>query len=139
MGSAFTQWTRSLGAGFTSKSCDCQDIDHTWPHRCIWNRHLSHWFIVIEEKSHGGTQSAAQDDTHAILDQMLRFASDQQCEVECGIGDKRQRRRVEYRGYYLIVFEKFGPLDSSWVTINGRKFTDAEHALQYLLLHGKLP
>ena len=68
---------------------------------------------------------------------MLRASSG--IEIECGINGRHGKHKVEYRGYFLVVFEKTGPEDSQWVEINGERFWGSvEFTLQWLLRHGNL-
>lgn len=120
--SPFSDWLRALPPPYTSMRFDNQNLDY------IWHDYLHGWFITIEEKRYGGTCSPAQKDTHGIVAQFLALASG------ALVDTMRGRRRKDYRGHYVIVFDKTTPEDSTWLTINGAKATKAD--LLALLLNG---
>lgn len=123
----FSDWLRSLERPLDSSVFSNQNLDY------VWHNYRSSWLILIEEKQYDGWQTDAQEDTHSILDQMLRHAS--------GVSVKTMRglRPVTYRGYYLIKFTKTSPDDSGVVTINGHVYFDPPAAVRHLLTEGALP
>jgi hypothetical protein len=120
----FSQWLRQLEAPLDSANCDCQNLDYIWFH------YRPGWFITIEEKRFGATQSRAQGDTQAIIAQMLAIASGAKVETIRGI------RAVGYRGHYVVSFEKTTPEDSEWVEINGIKHLNVKEVILLLLKNG---
>lgn len=121
----FSDWVRALPAPLDSKSVSVQNLDYIWFH------YKAGWFIAIEEKRFGGESQYAQRQTHSVVSQMLTLASPAQVNIS-----KFERKRIEYRGYYLIVFEKTTPDDSAWVKINGQVATRID--LLHLLLDGAI-
>lgn len=85
---------------------------------------------MLEEKRYNSKSSLSQKDTHGIIDQLLQVASGTE------IKTVRGKRPIEYRGYYLIQFEKTNPEDSQWIKINGKRHTTED--LLFLLQHGYL-
>jgi hypothetical protein len=130
--SAFSDWLRGLPAPYDSSRVSLHNLDY------IWHNYKENWFITIEEKKNGGTCSPAQHDTHAIVFQLLQIAS-KALEITHGSvlsSMKKDRRRVEYRGHYVIAFENTSPDDSSWIRIN-KNDTNKEGLLR-LLTNGQL-
>ena len=106
----FSQWLRALSTEthLDSRWIDNENLDY------VWFAYREGWLILIEEKRYGSCQTAAQADTHNILDQLLRAASGTQCNT------LRGQRLIDYRGYYVVVFSATTPDDSEWITINGQ-------------------
>jgi hypothetical protein len=111
---------------YQSSFADLQNLDY------IWFPYREGWLITIEEKMWGKGVSRAQGDTHGIVAQLLSLGSDSCKEVNT----IRGRRPIEYRGHYIVSFEKTNPDDSEWIRINGI-MTDKKGLLQ-LLKTGKL-
>lgn len=137
--SPFSDWLRGLGPPLNSSCVSNQNLDF------IWHNHREDWFITMEEKKNGARCSQAQRDTHGIVYQFLQLASEviklARGNVVAGIGGKRQRKRVEYRGHYVVSFEKTNPEDSVWILINPGKhsFQTNTEGLLHLLKTGTLP
>ena len=125
VGTTFSYWLRdnpeldSRIGGF-----DSQNLDY------IWFAYRDGWFILIEEKMFSGKQSDQQNDIHGVIRQLLQAANGTK------VNSYRGRRAIEYRGYYLVQFEKTNPNDSQWIKINSEKYTKGE--LTFLLTYGKL-
>lgn len=96
----------------------------------FWHDYRDSWFIFMEEKRYRGKQTKSQRDTHGIVTQLLEKASGAVVET------MRGPRPVEFRGYYLIVFDKTSPEDGEF-TINGMKANEVE--LLHLLETGHMP
>lgn len=120
----FSQWLRALPAPYDSASYDNQNLDY------IWFNFRQGWLITMEEKRFGARQTVAQADTQSIVAQMLAFASGHI------VTTLRGRRKIEYRGHFLIVFQNTTPDDSEWITVNGEKVSRDE--LLELLQTGKV-
>lgn len=121
----FQKWVRDQPELESIKQgIDGENIDFAW------FKYLDAWLILIEEKRYGVSSSKAQKDTHSIVNQMLAHASGQEFET------MRGKRRIEYRGYFLIQFEKTCPDDSRWIRINGEVHCAGD--LFVLLRYGKL-
>ncbi len=116
-GSPFSEWLRKLSKPLDSGVISSHNLDY------IWHNYRQNWLILIEEKRFGGKQTFAQHDTHSIVEQMLRYSSEHDCKVKTARGKIVQ---VDYRGYYLVIFEKTNPEDSAWISINGRLATKQE-------------
>ena len=99
-----TQYQREIG----SQNFSAQNLDY------IWHNYREGWFILIEEKRYKRMQDNSQKDTHGILSQLLSIASGSK------VFTMRGQKGVEYRGYYLIVFENTTP-DDGWMNINGQR------------------
>jgi hypothetical protein len=111
----FSNWLRQLEKPLDSSCISNHNLDY------IWHNYRQNWLILVEEKRHGGGQTFAQRDTHSILDQMLSYASG------CAVTNARgQKISIEYRGYYLVVFDKTTPDDSGWIEINGQMSNKSE-------------
>ena len=121
----FGNWLRTKKIIKSGLGYDAENIDY------VWFAFYDGWFILIEEKRHGASQRLAQADTHGIIHQLLE-------NVPLGTKVKTMRgnREIEYRGYYLVQFQKTNPDDSLWIKINGTKYTKNE--LLYLLKFGEL-
>lgn len=126
---AFSDWLRSdevknlgLGKDFAGAS----DLDF------IWFPYLEGWYITIEEKCFGCKPDKSQKDTQGILAQHLHLGSERKQRIDT----LRGKREIEYRGHYVISFEKTNPNDSDWININGEKKT--KHDVIQLLRYGKI-
>lgn len=119
----FGLWLRNQPQ-LESSRFDAENLDY------IWFAYRNGWLITVEEKRHGASPSNAQNDTHSIVKQMLENASGNEYKT------MRGKRKIEYRGHYLIQFEKTNPDDSKWIKINGVECTKME--LIFLLVNGKL-
>lgn len=125
-GTPFSEWLRQLSKPLDSSVISNHNLDF------IWHNYKQNWLILIEEKRWGANQTFSQRSTHSVVDQMLQFASDNGCKVK----DAYNRLvRIDYRGYYLVKFEKTTPDDSKWIVINGTKCGKPE--LMQLLSTGK--
>lgn len=112
----FSHWLRQREFPLDSTRISNHDLDY------VWHNYREHWLILIEEKRACAEQTWAQKQTHGVLDKMLRMTAYRDC---------------EYRGYYLIQFEKTTPDDSRWMLINGNAASKGD--LLHLLRHGSLP
>ena len=123
----FSQWIRALPAPLDGSNYDCQNLDY------VWNSFRGDgWFITIEEKRYGAlSDPRTQGDTHGIVKQMLSLAS------LSIVYTFRGRRKYEYRGHYVVSFEKTTPVDSAWVKINGTQHEKPIEAVMNLLKTGK--
>lgn len=121
----FGLWLRSQ-PGLESRKFgfDAENLDY------IWFCYSEGWLLTIEEKRYGASSSKAQIDTHGIVKQMLEFASGQEYKT------MRGKRKIEYKGHFLIQFEKTNPDDSKWIKVNNREYTREE--LLFLLRRGTL-
>jgi len=122
MGTPFSWWLRELKYPLDSQVFDNENLDY------IWFNYREGWLITIEEKQNGGRSSQAQQDTHGVIRQMLELSSGTEIQT------LRKRRKIEYRGHYVIAFENMSPTDSRWIRIND-VMTD-EVALRNLLETG---
>jgi len=119
----FGLWLREQ-KDINSSKYDAQNLDF------IWFAYKAGWVLLLEEKRYNSSQSFAQKDTHNIVHQMLEFASGHIIDTAKG------KRRIDYRGYFLIQFENTNPDDSDWIKINGKKHTKED--LLHLLQNGYL-
>lgn len=106
----FSLWLRGLPAPFDSRRFSNQNLDY------VWHNYVESWMITIEEKRFAGETSSAQQDTHQSVAQLLKHGSGEPCAT------MRGWRPVEYRGHYLIRFEKTTP-DDGWIEINRERCT----------------
>ena len=121
----FSQWLRNLPAPLDSSRISNQNLDY------IWHCYGENWFILIEEKRNGASQSFAQKDTHSLIVQLLRISSG------CAVTNERSKKNPLYfRGYYLVSFEKTTPDDSAWVNINGMQYNNPKEIATRLLTTG---
>ena len=129
----FSHLIRARTGKLSSSFFDNENLDY------IWFQYRDGWFITIEEKQYGGISSPAQKDTHGMISQMLRFATDNGCEVDTFRG----RRKIEYRGHYIVRLENTTPSNSAWIEINGKMFSEnrpiAVRAVFCLLENGAVP
>lgn len=123
--SPFSLWLRALPKPYDSGSVSNQNLDY------IWHRYREAWIITIEEKRFAGAVSFAQRDTHGIVRQLLQAGSGAECLTARG-----RWVRVEYRGHYVVTFEKTTP-DDGWLSIDGKRRTKDD--LLALLRTGRLP
>ena len=123
--SPFSLWLRNLASPLDSSNFDNENLDY------IWFCYRPGWLITIEEKTHAGFSTTAQQDTHHIVEQLLTLASGNILQTWRG------KRRIEYRGHFIIRFSHTNPDDSTWIHING-KLSNVEQ-LKQLLLTGGLP
>ena len=123
-GTEFGTWLRKKHQNIIgSQNYSAQNLDY------IWHNYRSNWFITIEEKRFRRMPDIAQSDTHSIVSQLLTSASGKIVKT------LRGERPAEYRGHYLIVFEKTSPEDG-WVNVNHKRVTEEE--LLTLLSTGKI-
>lgn len=113
----FSDWLRSASCPpeLSSRSFDAQNLDF------IWFNYREGWFILLEEKQSGIRQKRNQQDTHRIVDQLIRIGAASGETVSTWRG----KRRIEYRGYYQVTFANTTPDDSEWIEINGKRYTRA--------------
>ena len=121
----FSHWLRGLAPPLDSKMFDNQNLDY------IWHNYRQAWFITLEEKRYGKRSSQAQMDTHNIVAQMLTLAS------PAWVSTLRGLRKVEYRGHYVVIFDKTSPDDSRIIFVNEQEIDKA--MLLSLLTYGHLP
>ncbi len=119
----FGLWLRRQ-KDINSSRYDAQNLDF------VWFAYRSGWILLLEEKRYNSKQSFSQKDTHNIIHQMLELASGRIFDTVKG------RRRISYKGYFLIQFEKTNPDDSSWIKINSESHTKED--LLFLLQYGCL-
>lgn len=100
---------RALPSPHDSGFYDLQNLDY------IWFNYRAGWVITMEEKRHNGATSPNQADTHGLVAQALTFA----CASGLRFHTLRGDRAIDYRGHYVVVFEKTTPDDSAWIRING--------------------
>jgi hypothetical protein len=124
----FSNWLRDLPAPYDSGSVSLHNLDY------IWHYYRDDWFITIEEKQHGGRCTGAQRDTHAIVYQLLKLGSELEKMVRSTM--RGIMKRIDYRGHYVIRFEKTTPDDSEWIEINKQMRT--KDNLMGLLGTGKI-
>lgn len=129
-GSQFSKWLRKQNGFLSSQNFVGHNLDY------IWFNYKQNWFITLEEKTNGGECTNSQKQVHNLLAQMLQFASGQAFDVS--FGNKKEIAKVEYKGHYVIQFEKTNPDDSQWIKINGRKYND-KTCVKVLLMIGFLP
>jgi hypothetical protein len=138
-GTPFGQWLRELTGPLSSSKISNQNLDY------IWHNHADDWLITIEEKKNGGRCSEAQKDTHRVIYQLLMLASKliETFKIKVRVGAYKSRwASVEYRGHYVVVFEKTTPDDSVWIKVNKGDAILRENAkdvILHLLTHGRLP
>lgn len=120
----FSQWIRALPPPLDSRNYDCQNLDY------IWFSYRAGWFITLEEKRFGSSSTAAQRDTHAIIAQLLTAASGAVVETWRG------KRRIAYRGHFILRFSQTTPDDSDWVEINGSRYSNPRDVVFRLLSTG---
>lgn len=106
----FSKWLRKLEAPLNGKHVSLQNLDF------IWFSYLQDWIITMEEKRNGADSDWSQCGNHGVLTQMLTRGSGQIYRT------LRGPKPVEYRGHYIVSFEKTSPDDSAWIKINGTKF-----------------
>lgn len=123
----FSRWIRNLPKPLNSEYFDCQNLDY------IWFAYRAAWLVTIEEKRFGARSTAAQGDTHNIIRQLLNLASGSE------VVTLRGKRKIEYRGHFVVSFEQTTPEDSAWVMVNNQRYDDPKAIIEYLLLNGKLP
>jgi hypothetical protein len=121
---AFSLWLRALPHPFTSATYDNENLDY------IWFAYKAGWLITLEEKTRNGSSSPAQRDTHGVIAQMLALSSGKEIET------MRGRRKIDYRGHYIIQFENTSP-DDGEIKING--VVASVEGLKALLSSGVLP
>ena len=120
----FSDWIRVILDD--SKNYDVENLDFIRFH------YREGWLITIEEKCYGASPSMAQKDTHNIISQMLMLSSGE------AVNTLRGYRPIEYKGHYIVSFEKTHPANSDWVRINGERYNDVTSAVTKLLKKGTL-
>lgn len=136
-GTEFSRWLRKLPGDLSSSRFSCHNLDY------IWHNYKDDWFITIEEKRNGGRCTSSQKDTHRIVYQMLKKASeflkDKQKTLRVGLNGNR-RAVVDFRGHYVVIFEKSTPDNSTWILINNERFDkpEAKKTILTLLKTGKI-
>lgn len=125
----FSDWLRSSQCPeeLSSKFFDCENLDY------VWFNYREGWFIIIEEKQFGKNISVNQLDTHRVIHQLLEIGAKSGIPIET----MRGKRKIEYRGYYIVVFSNSTPDDSEWIKING--VLCGKNELLHLLKFGSLP
>jgi len=125
----FSDWLRSAQCPeeLSSRFFDCQNLDY------IWFNYREGWLITLEEKQFGKSITANQSDTHRIIQQLLETGAKNGVPVQT----MRGKRKIEYRGHYLVVFSRTMPDDSEWIKINGK--VCGKNDLLHLLRFGTLP
>jgi hypothetical protein len=80
------------------------------------------YLMLLGEKRFGGHQTAAQKDTHNLINQMLAYAG----ESSQRFNTMRGLRPIKYAGYHVIVFSDSDPDDSQWIRWDGGLVTKEE-------------
>lgn len=106
----FSEWLRALPAPLSSRNVSNQNLDY------VWHDYRRNYILTIEEKRFGRAPTAAQNDTHGVVAQMLAFADGHPVLTLKGM------RPVRYFGHYVIRFENTNP-DDGRLWINGRLCT----------------
>lgn len=130
---AFSRWIRNLPSPLDGQQCSNQNLDY------IWFSFRQNWFITIEEKTNGKEYSSNPSDlsqiqSHNLISQMLSFASGNTFNIS--FGNSERIEKVEYRGHYVVGFDKTCPSDSKSIKINKEEYTTLE--LIHLLRTGVL-
>lgn len=128
-GSEFSKWLRKLGITdreFSSSFLVIHNLDFI----CFWYR--QHWFITIEEKTHGAIPTRSQRNTQNVVAQLLEIASRETVETING------PKSIEYKGHYYVSFENSTPDDSAWVKLNGERHYQTRNAIIWLLKYGRI-
>jgi len=125
----FSDWLRSAQCPeeLSSKFFTCQNLDY------IWYNYRDNWLITLEEKQFGKDISSSQFYTHLVIQQLLEIGAKSGIPIQT----MRGKRKIEYRGHYLIVFSNSTPDDSEWIKINGSLYN--KNGLLHLLKFGFLP
>lgn len=105
-GTNFSNWIRAQPINHS-----ITDIDF------VVHDYIDNTIITMEEKCYGAKSNKAQMDTHYVLYQMLRKASGMT------VRTLRGERPVIYRGHHIVSFEKTSPLDSEWISIDGKRYS----------------
>lgn len=95
----------------------------------MWFRYKEGWFITIEEKCFLAQPNVFQNETHQIISEMLKKSSK-------SIKSPLRKKLIEYKGHFIISFEKTNPDDSEYILINNEKHSKDE--LMNLLRYGSL-
>lgn len=124
----FSLWLRELEYPLNSMRCVAHDLDY------IWHCYREDWFITLEEKRNFGKPSRSQENTHSIVTQLLSIASG------CTIMLEGTTKQIEYRGHYVIQFQKDAPDNSDSLIINGSDYLGifGDRAVKHLLNTGSL-
>lgn len=121
----FGLWLRDYKTNF-KKNVNIQDIDH------IIYSYDENWYITLEEKTNNNQEyKRGQREMQSILSQIFTSASNTL------IDTMRGKKKLEYRGHYVIVFQYHDPTDSNWVQINGQVYLGMDMLFQ-LLKEGNL-
>jgi hypothetical protein len=124
----FSDWLRGLEYPLDSRVFSNHNLDF------IWHNYRENWFITIEEKRYGARCTGAQRDTHGVITQLLEIASGSEVKTMRGL------RKADYRGHYVVRFERTSPDDSEWIRVrcNGTERVVGELGLRQLLENGFL-
>src|SRR5258706_6318684 len=97
---------------------DAQNVDY------IWHDFKRGYMMLLEEKRFNATSDYAQQDTHSIIDQALRFAFNS---PDFFVTRKNPMRptSIKYFGYHLVQFERNTP-DDGRIRIDGASVTKDE-------------
>jgi len=129
----FSRWLRNLLPPFSGDFYSLHNLDY------VWNRYgkgfddkggriilpkKEQWFMLMEEKRNGADQKPNQYYLHKMVSDCLHAGAKQ-------LG-------IDYRGYYLVIFEKSTPSNSAWVKINKNKYHQPIDAIVYLLSRGSM-
>ncbi len=125
----FSKWLRKLDNPLDSSSIDCNNLDF------MWFNYREGWFITIEEKRYGKQQSKNQRESQSILYLMLKKGSG---ETGLIVPTMRGKRRIQYRGHYVIIFEQTDPENSQWCKVNNVKHNNVRDVIIDLLTNGKI-
>lgn len=111
--SPFSNWIRQNPA-LDSRRCrlDVQNLDY-----------IIHGFgrdeiylMLLEEKQYAGRQSDSQRETHSLIDQALRFAS----EARAPLRTMRGKKTLRHFGYHVVRFSQTNPEDSDCILWDGK-------------------
>lgn len=104
----FSMWLRELGDPLTSRTISNQNLDY------VWHDYPRNFLLTLEEKRHGARPSAAQNDTHGVVAQLLAMSDGRMVSTLRGL------RPARYFGHYVVVFENTTPDDGA-MRINGQE------------------
>lgn len=110
----FRAWLRKHPELDSVRGYDAEDLD------CIWHQYRDGKLMLIEEKCRSGYQTYAQRDTHSLIDQAMKFASEY---LQFRRENPNRPNRIKYYDYHVIQFENTNPSDG-WIKIDGKKVSE---------------
>ncbi len=123
VGTKFSKWLRNESSLDSKYGYANHNLDY------VFYAFRDNWLITIEEKIENGNSTFSQRETHSVLTQMLKNGCQMPIQTSYG------KKIIEYRGHYIIQFEKTNPEDSEWIKINDENYTKKE--LIFMLSFGK--